>query len=121
LGVPRDDSKPGSGRTAVVVWPKGLTVMAFDGVESMEEKRRSCTLTWPRAEPCRFLDAGLRMVSTRSAQISEGARKSRRGSGGGLSLAEPLSRGSHTASMVGPAKDLAVVGAHSTSVVARGE
>jgi len=114
LGVPRDNSKPGSGRTAVVVWPKGLTVMAFDGVESMEEKRRSCTLTWPRAEPCRFLDAGLRMVSTRSAQV-------RRGSGGGLSLAEPLSRGSHTASMVGPAKDLAVVGAHSTSVVARGE
>jgi hypothetical protein len=75
LGVPRDDSKPGSGRTAVVVWPKGLTVMAFDGVESMEEKRRSCTLTWPRAEPCRFLDAGLRMVSTRSAQISEGVRR----------------------------------------------
>ena len=115
MGVPRDDSKPGSGRTAVVVWPKGLTVMAFDGVESMEEKRRSCTLTWPRAGPCRFLDAGLRHWSRLEA------RKFRRGFGGGLSLAEPLSRGSHTASMVGPAKDLAVVGAHSTSVVARGE
>ena len=34
LGVPRDNSKPGSGRTAVVVWLKGLTVMTFDGGES---------------------------------------------------------------------------------------
>ena len=50
LGVPRDDSKPGSGRTAVVVWPKGLTVMAFEGGESgwrKAETRAACVLTCP--------------------------------------------------------------------------